>query len=82
VRQVWGDWPLERAAHDLKPDAHDDVGGQLDVLHGQAPLANRVGQVHLEIGANAPAKFSRSLSALDHEPRPDGLRDRLLQELG
>ena len=81
MRQVGGDRPLKRAAHDLKPDAHDNVGRQLDVLHDQAPLSLRLGQIRLEIGANASGKLSRSLSALDHEPRPVGLRDRLLEEL-
>ena len=34
---------LKNTAHDLKPDAHDDVGRQLHVLYGQAPLSPRLG---------------------------------------
>src|SRR5687767_285781 len=41
VRQIGGDRPLERAAHDLKPDAHDNVGRKLDILQDQAPLSLR-----------------------------------------
>ena len=80
--QVWRSPSLKSAARDLKPDTHDDVGRQLDVLYGQAPLSPRLAEVRLEMGANAPGILGRSLRTLDHEPRPDGVRDRLLQELG
>ena len=73
---------LKSAAHDPKQDAQADVGRQLNVLHGQAPLSLRLGEIRLEIGANAPGKLGRSLRAPDDEPRPKGVGDRLFHELG
>ena len=50
--------PLKPAARDLKPDADDDICGQLHVLYGHSSLGNRLGKVRLEIFAN-PAERSR-----------------------
>ena len=40
-----GSAPLENASHDLKHDADDDIGGELDVPHNQASLGDGLGEV-------------------------------------
>jgi hypothetical protein len=60
---------LKSAAGDLKPDTHDDVGGQLYVLHGQALLSLRLAQIRLEILPNTTGKVGRSLRAPEDETR-------------
>ena len=66
--------PLKPAARDLKPDADNDICGQLHVLYGQSSLGNRLGKVRLEMFANASER-SRDLGASDHKPSPEGHRE-------
>ena len=75
--EVRGGGPLETAPHDLKPNAHDDICGQLHVLYAQSSLGHRFGKIRLEIFAN-PAERSRGLRAPDHKPRPEGVIEGLL----
>jgi hypothetical protein len=54
--EVRGGGPLETAPHDLKPNADDDICGQLHVFYAQSSLGHRFGKIRLEIFAN-PAAF-------------------------
>jgi hypothetical protein len=70
--EVWGGLPLETAPHDLKPNADDDICGQLHVLYAHSSLGDRFGKIRLEIFAN-PAECSRGIRASDNKPCPGGV---------
>ena len=71
--------PLKMTARDLKPDADDDIGCQIHVLYGQSPLSDCLGEVCLEIFADA-VEPSRDVGASDHKPSPERVVDGFLQE--
>jgi hypothetical protein len=78
--KVWCGPALESPARDLEPDTDDDISSQFYILNGQALLGLSLGKIGLEVGANAISDAGGGLRALNDEPRPERLRDRLFQK--